>query len=158
MPSTLEKILHRVTLLEMGPATACAVSRETTLGTVHGKLADEGCGAVVICDDAGRPVGIFTDRDVLYRTALEDLDPGTAIGELMTPEPQTLSPDDHVADAVTAMTRGGLRHIPLVDEDGRMAGIVSSRAVLRYLARFYSASVLNLPPRLDQRLERPEGG
>ena len=56
------------------------------------------------------------------------------------------------------MTKGGLRHIPLVDDEGRMAGIVSSRAVLRYLARFYSASVLNLPPRLDQRLARPEGG
>lgn len=158
MATTLERILHRVTLLEMGPATPCVVGRDTTLGEVHAQLADDECRAVVVCDDDGRPVGIFTDRDVLYRTALEALDPETPIVELMTPEPQTLSPGDHVADAVAAMTRGGLRHIPLVDDHGRVAGIVSSRAVLRYLARFYSQAVLNLPPRLDQRLERPEGG
>ena len=158
MASTLEKILHRVTLMEMGPATPCAASLDATLGQVSAQLADEACRAVVICDPEGRPAGIFTDRDVLYRTALEGLDPETPITELMTPEPRTLSPQDHVADAVTAMTRGGLRHIPLVDDDGRMAGIVSSRAVLRYLARFYSQAVLNLPPRLNQRLERPEGG
>lgn len=158
MSSKLEEVLHRVTLQEMEPAAAVAVGPEATLDEVHRLLDRESCGAVVICDPQRRPLGIFTDRDVLYRTALEKLDPQTPIGRLMTRDPSTLAPADHVADAVTAMTRGGLRHIPLVDEGGRLAGIVSSRGVLRYLARFYPESVLNLPPRLDQRMERPEGG
>lgn len=158
MAGTLEKILHRVTLLEMGPGKACQHGPSATLAQVQAELAEKACGAVVICDENRRPIGIFTDRDVLYRTALENLDPGTPIADLMTRDPQTLSPEDHVADAVSAMTRGGLRHIPLLDADGRLAGIVSSRLVLRYLARFYSEAVLNLPPRLDQTHERSEGG
>ena len=158
MASTLERILHSVTLLEMGPAEACVLGPEASLSEVERKLSREAARAVVVCDAERRPVGIFTDRDVLYRTALEGHDPSTPIARLMTPEPQTLSPSDHVADAVSAMTRAGLRHIPLVDDEGRIAGMVSSRGVLRYLARHYSESVINLPPRLDQQLERPEGG
>ena len=156
--STLDRILHSVTLLEMGAGEACVMAPEATLGEVQEKLSHEAARAVVICDGERRPVGIFTDRDVLYRTALEGHDPSTPIARLMTPGPRTLTPDHHVADAVSAMTRGGLRHVPLVDGEGRIAGIVSSRGVLRFLARFYPESVINLPPRLDQSLERPEGG
>lgn len=119
---------------------------------------EERRGGVVVVDAEGRAVGIFTERDVLYRTALEEIDPGTPIAEVMTRSPETLAVDARVAEAIDLMQSGGYRHIPLVDSTGRHAGILTSRDVVRHIASYFPEIVLNLPPHLHQLFERPEGG
>lgn len=133
------------------------VASSTTLSEVYHLLGEGSGGAVVVCE-AGRPVGIFTERDVLYRTALEEIDPATPIRELMTPEPVTLSPEQRVAEGIAAMVQGGFRQIPVVADGGRVVGLLTSRSILRFIADHYPGVVLNLPPRLHQTLTRPEGG
>jgi CBS domain-containing protein len=139
--------------LELGGA----VAPDTTVSEVYELLDRRRINAVVVC--AGDAVvGIFTQRDILYRTALEALDPATPIAELMTPDPFTLRIDQQLADAIHAMTVHGYRNVPLVDADGRWLGLLSSRNVLRFIAAHFPEAVLNLPPRLDQHLARSEGG
>ena len=111
----------------------------------------------MVCD-GDNVVGIFTQRDVLYRTALEDLDPQTPISELMSSRPVTIGLNQALSEAIQAMVEGGYRHIPVVDDDGRQVGLLSSRVILRFIADQYPESVLNLPPRLHQIMPRPEGG
>jgi CBS domain-containing protein len=114
-------------------------------------------GSAVVVVQEGKVVGIFTERDILYRTAEEGIDSCTPIGELMTRDPATLGPNELLADAIALMVGGGYRHVPLVDGEGRDAGVISSRRVLRFIADHYPEAALNLPPRLHQRLSRPEG-
>lgn len=72
-------------------------------------------------------VGIFTERDALFRVLAGGLDPDrTKVGEVMTAEPQTISPDRPLVHALHLMHDGGFRHMPVV-ENGRPVGMVSIR-------------------------------
>lgn len=81
-------------------------------------------GAVVV-QHKGRVAGIVTDRDLAVRALGRGLDAKTtAIAEVMTPEPLTLSPADTQADAIRLMQTRNVRRIPLVEE-GRVVGMVT---------------------------------
>ena len=86
-------------------------------------------GALVIVD-RGRLTGIFTERDALYRVIAEGRNSrATRVVELMTPEPQTISPDRPFGHALHMMFEGGFRHVPVID-GGRPLGVVSARDAL----------------------------
>lgn len=157
MPRSIEEILQDVRIDEVGLRPAVRTPPETSLAEVYSLLEASPHGAVLICEGE-KVCGIFTERDVLYRTALEGLDPDTPIGELMTPDPVGLEPSDRVAEAVQVMTERGYRHVVLMDEEGNYAGLLASRNVLRFIADHFPEAVLNLPPRLHQRILTPEGG
>lgn len=157
MAGSIEETLADVKISELRLELGGAVGRDTPVAEVYEMLDRQRRNAVVICD-GDSVVGIFTQRDILYRIALEKIDPATPIGELMTPDPFTLRIDQRVADAIHAMTVHGYRSVPLVDAHDRWLGLLSSRNVLRFIAAHFPEAVLNLPPRLDQHLARPEGG
>jgi CBS domain-containing protein len=82
-------------------------------------------GAVLVTDEHGRLLGIFTGRDAICRMLAEGRDPArTRLAEVMTPDPETLGPRHHAIEALRLMRDGGFRHLPVV-ENGRLVGIVS---------------------------------
>lgn len=84
-------------------------------------------GAIVVVDAGGRIVGIVTERDITQRVVAQCRDPSAvALAEIMTPNPDTLGPDDTAQDALDLMRVRGYRHLPVVSA-GRLAGIVSVR-------------------------------
>ena len=111
-------------------------------------------GAIAV--RSGRAIaGIFTERDLLTRVVGRGLDPkGTALSDVMTPNPEVLSLRDRVAYAVHCMSVAGYRTVPLVDAQHKPVGIVTVSDVIRWLASLFPATVLNLPPGGD-RLKRP---
>jgi len=81
-------------------------------------------GSVLVTDDQQRLSGIFTGRDAV-RTLAEGKDAAeTHLAQAMTPNPVTITPESRAIDALRAMSDGGFRHLPVV-EDGRIWGIVS---------------------------------
>lgn len=83
-------------------------------------------GAVLIMEDQAVK-GILTVNDMTYRVIAEGLDPNkTAVGEVMTPDPDTVSSDTTAIDALRLMQDGNYRHLPVVD-GGRVLGLVSRR-------------------------------
>jgi signal-transduction protein with cAMP-binding, CBS, and nucleotidyltransferase domain len=157
MKRSIDEILSETAITELDLGQMRSVEPSAPLEEVYRVLEECRRGAVVVTQE-GRVKGIFTERDVLYRTSREELDPATPIAQLMIAEPQTLNPEESLAEAIHAMVEGGYRHIPLVDERGHYAGLMSSRDVLRFIADHFADAVLNLPPRLHQHLSRPEGG
>ncbi len=81
-----------------------------------------GCAVVL---DGGRPVGIFSERDLLNRVVSAGKDPATTkLVEVMTSSPLTLVTDADLATVFSVFAKNDFRHIPIT-ERGRLAGIVS---------------------------------
>jgi len=87
----------------------------------------------LLVTDAGRLVGIFTDRDAVLKVAGRPVG-DRPIRELMTPDPVVLREDDPIAVAIHKMAVGGFRHIPIVDAARLPSGVVSARDVFRHVA------------------------
>lgn len=156
MKKDIEEILATVRIRELPQRKASTVDVSTTLDEVY-RVLDEERGVAVLVYDEGELVGIFTERDVLDRTALAA--PGsTPISELMTRGVTTLSRDDRLIDAIRIMTEKRIRHIPLVDEDVDEPGLIGGRDVLKMIAQYYPETLINLPPRLHQQMATPDGG
>jgi len=74
-----------------------------------------------------------------------DLDRVT-IGEMMHAAPETLTLEDPLAAALRRMNKGHYRHMPLVDDENRLVGMVSVRDIIGYIADHFLSDILNLPP------------
>lgn len=89
-------------------------------------MRDKNLGALLVVSN-GRLVGIFTERDALYRVLAEGLDPkATSLQDVMTVDPMTLGPERTYGHALLVMYENGFRHIPVVS-GGQPVGIISSR-------------------------------
>jgi CBS domain-containing protein len=87
-------------------------------------------GAVMVVDSRDHLSGIFTERDALFRVIAAGRDPATTrLADVMTKNPQTVSPDKPVGHALHMMYEGGFRHVPVI-EKGRPIGMVSARDAL----------------------------
>jgi len=72
-------------------------------------------------------LGIFTERDMVQRVVAEGCDPEeTRLGQVMTPNPDTISADQKAIEALRLMDDAGYRHLPVV-RDGEVVGVVSRR-------------------------------
>jgi CBS domain-containing protein len=86
-------------------------------------------GALMVCDK-GRLVGVFTERDALFRVMAEEREPKTTLlAEVMTANPQTIGPDKTLGHALHMMYEGGFRNVPVVKK-GRPIGMVSAHDAL----------------------------
>ncbi|MDX2101989.1 MAG: CBS domain-containing protein [Alphaproteobacteria bacterium] len=78
-------------------------------------------GAIMVVRD-GKLLGILSERDVMTRVVAKHLDPDTTlVGQVMTPEPMTIRPDDTAAKALHLMHERGFRHLPVTDDTGIVA-------------------------------------
>src|SRR5215470_4210060 len=88
-------------------------------------MRDRRVGAVLVVDDKGRLTGIFTGRDAVSRVLAEGKDPAkTTLREVMTPDPETMTPRQDAIDALRLMQDVRCRHLPIV-HDAMILGVVS---------------------------------
>lgn len=89
----------------------------------------------VVVENRNLPVGIFTERDVLMKVIGRGIDPKhTPVAALMTSPVEAVKSTDSIAYVLNKMSIGGYRHVPIVDNAGRVTGVISVRTILRYLA------------------------
>jgi len=88
-------------------------------------MREQHAGSVLVTDENGHLAGIFTGRDAVCRVLAADKDAATTkLGDVMTTNPETMSPDKTAIDALRLMWDGGFRHIPVI-RAGKVAGVVS---------------------------------
>lgn len=93
------------------------------------RMKEQGKGALLVLDGT-RLIGIFTERDALFRVIAARRDPATTrLSDVMTPQPLTIHPDEPFGRALRIMHEGGFRHLPVVEYE-RPLGIVSARDAL----------------------------
>jgi CBS domain-containing protein len=103
------------------------------LRQVVSAMAEKNYGCAVITD-YGRPVGIFTERDLLRKVVSQKLDLDQELVEKhMTAHPVCVGVETPVKEVMKKMRAGKFRHLVLTDDDGMLSGILSVKDVLDYL-------------------------
>lgn len=117
----VKSVMERKKLLVAPPGTTVAKAAKL--------MVKKNVGAVMVVTEK-RLVGIFTERDAVFRVIAAGRDPeATTIGEVMTPDPVTVEPNEIFGRVLLAMHEQGFRHMPVI-ENGEPVGIVSSRSAL----------------------------
>ena len=110
------------------------IKPDVPVGEVLNQLVGVGVGCAIVVDENGKVVGIFSERDALIKLNTEFADlKDKPISEFMTKNPETLQANSKIAFAVQRMDLGGYRHVPIVDAQGKLQGVISVRDILSYL-------------------------
>lgn len=138
-------LIHRP-LGEIMTTSFVSVPANATVGDAIQKLNSDGNHCAAVVDENGSIVGIFTERDVLFKIADHyDKRDSAPIREYMTPRPETLKASDPLAFGLNRMMVGGYRHIP-IEEEGKLVGVVSVRHILEYLAKRFPDAIYASAP------------
>ncbi len=131
------------------------LSRQTTVADALGQMKEANSATVLICKDE-KVLGIFTERDALKLLATgASFD--VPLEECMTPDPVILHAQDKVGKAIHLMVEGGYRRLPIVDDNGKPAGVIKMEAIMHYLVEHFPTVIHTLPPEPHQTTESREG-
>lgn len=144
---------EKIATLKLQPPLS--VPSGTSVREVIGRVQADDAGSVLVLD-GGKLVGIMTERDVLMKIVARDVDPSAPVDQFMTPNPQTLSPNSTIGEAMALMTREGFRNVPIVDNAGAI-GLIRIKDIIDFLAESFPEQVINLPPRPHQKMTTAEG-
>lgn len=97
-------------------------------------------GSALVCD-GDRLVGIFTERDFL-RAITSDA-PHKAIRDVMTPDPKFVHTDDSLLKATRLLDEGGYRRLPVLEADGRPAGILDVKGITHFIVEHFPDAIYN---------------
>lgn len=102
------------------------INQEATLGEAMDLLEKNKIGALLVCNSAETPVGIITERDVLRMVYSKRQDiTSDSVKENMTTRLVIGVPDDDIEYIAQMITQNRIRHIPIIDVDSKLCGIVS---------------------------------
>ena len=114
----------RIRCRDIMTSSVTTAAREITLREVAAMMREGDMGAVPVVED-GKLVGIVTDRDIVVRAVAEGKVPETSVAEAMTTDIFSVKPDDFAFEAVRLMGDKQVRRIPVVDDEGKLAGIIA---------------------------------
>ena len=97
------------------------------------RMYEKKIGSVVIVDDEGKPIGIVTERDMVYVVA-RALTPDTPAWMVMTENPIVINENALVTEAMEKMRELNIRHLPVVDASGKLVGMISFRDIIDFTA------------------------
>jgi CBS domain-containing protein len=136
----VEHSLMEDRVADLRPAAPISVGESTCLDEAVKNMRAKRIGCLLVTDTVGKLVGILTERDLLNKVAAEMEDFSRAVvADFMTRNPETIEPERPLGYALQRMLVGDLRHLPLVDRDGKSVGIISSRDVVRHVAALVGA-------------------
>lgn len=129
---TQTDIFRRIVNDRLGDPPVC-LPPESTLQELVQRMEGETATSAVIVDDRWRPIGILTEQDVTRRIAFR-MDPATPVSAVMTTPVVTIQHTDYLYHAVAFMRRQGLRHIPVLNDEGLVCGMLSLAEALSFLS------------------------
>jgi len=130
----IERSLMEEQIASLQPGKPLTVNLDTSLKDATRMMRKNGIGCVLITDLDDRLAGILTERDLLHKAAGQHLDLDQCLVEdFMSQAPETSKLEHPVGYGIHRMIISDIRYLPLVDEDGRPEGIISSGDIFTYL-------------------------
>lgn len=118
-------------ILDAKGSTVHTIHPDALVSGLVAVLAEVGVGALVVSEDGRTIAGIVSERDVVRALAT---DPGILeqpVSAIMTTEVTCAGPDDSVEELAVAMTEQRVRHVPVLDDEDHLVGIVSIGDVVK---------------------------
>lgn len=95
-------------------------------------MAECDCGEIPVVDEKRKPIGVITDRDIAIRVVAKDKNAQqTAVREVMTKSPVTVTPDADIEECHELMEEHQIRRLVVVDKNGALAGMVALADIAR---------------------------
>lgn len=121
-----------MSLVELCDPEPATVHMQSSAADAIRTMLNRHVGAVAVVDGESRVAGIFTERDVLQKLSLSGRNPAeTAVCEVMTTPVELATLATGLGEAMAAMVERHYRHLPIVDDEGRLLGILSIRHILQ---------------------------
>jgi len=118
--------------------TVITATLDQTIQTVCKIMYENNIGSVVIVKrevDGFLPIGIITERDITHALGSVELFPTqTPLRELMSTNVISIKPDSSIHDAVAIMHGNNIRRLPVINDDGKMVGIITDKHILGAIA------------------------
>lgn len=131
----IERSLMEDPVSALGPKPPVTIAPTTSLAKAIQTMLARDIGALLIVDDTGGLLGIFSERDLLTKVAGLHADLAElTVGEFMTRAPEYVADDDTLAFALHKMDGGGYRHLPVLS-GGQPSGVISVRDLLQHITR-----------------------
>jgi CBS domain-containing protein len=113
-------------------ATVAWVAHGSSVGSVARVMREKGVGLVPVCDPAGKPLGVVTDRDLAVRVCAAGLDPeSTSVDEIMTSKVIACQTADDLTIVEELMRQHKQWRVLVVDTEGKLAGLISLTDVVQ---------------------------
>lgn len=134
-----------MTAYELCQRNVVTVRGHEELATAAWIMRERNVGCVVVVDSAGaqggwRPIGLVTDRDIVTQVIVRDRDAHHLVAADIMSRPLLLAAGSGLDDAMQRMRRAGVRRAPLIDERGRLVGILALDDIFDHLVRRTVAS------------------
>ena len=141
-------------LADKDPTEVLTATRDTSVLQATQTMNEHRVGCLVVAGKHKEIAGVFTERDLLARVVAKRLDPAaTTVGEVMTTNVICGKPGSRVDDARAVMRKERIRHLPIVDDDKKICGLISigdlnafemdeSRLTIQYLEDYVYGRVL----------------
>ncbi|MEB3755711.1 MAG: CBS domain-containing protein [Desulfurococcales archaeon] len=99
------------------------------------KMYQSNIGSIVVVDENNHPVGILTKSDFLYFIATGIVKRDPLVKEVMRSEPVVIKVNESIKEAYERMKNLGIRHLPVVNDEGEIVGVISMRDILIYVCK-----------------------
>lgn len=124
--------MNVATILTSKGSDVATIDQQSPLTQVVAELRDRGVGALVVSDDGEHIDGIISERDVVRALAAHGSGAlGRTVASVMSKHVVTCAADDSVHELMASMTESRFRHLPVVDADGVLGGIISIGDVVK---------------------------
>jgi predicted transcriptional regulator len=157
MTVDIENILQTQQLRQVELDSHVVVEKSTSILQTIEKMREGSGIQTTIVVEGGKPVGILNQHITMLKLALSDVDLNNAVETIMAPHPQTLMLTTTLRETIDLLRMENRRALPIVDEEGKILGVATVRALISHIAAYFPAAVYNLPPHPRQVSSTPDG-
>jgi CBS domain-containing protein len=130
------------TIRELMTDNPCSIDADKPVAYAAKMMRDEDVGLAPIVEGQ-KLIGTLTDRDIAIRVVAEGKDPQTTtVREVATTSLVTIDPDQNLDEALQLMAKNQVRRLPVVEEDGKLAGVVAQADVARHASDQQTGEVI----------------
>jgi CBS domain-containing protein len=130
------------TIRDLMTSNPCTIDADKPVAHAAKMMRDEDVGLAPIVE-GNKLIGTLTDRDIAIRVVAEGKDPqSTTVREVATTKLVTIDPDQDLDEALRLMAKNQVRRLPVVEEDGKLAGVVAQADVARHASEKQTGHVV----------------
>ncbi|MDX1413847.1 MAG: CBS domain-containing protein [Candidatus Promineifilaceae bacterium] len=139
-------------ILATKPAKLITIGSAEDVRAAINKLAENRIGALLVVNETGKLIGIISERDIVRRAAQDPDFSLQPVGDVMTRRVKVGLPQDDIMSVAHTMTEGRFRHLPIVDDNYNLVGMISIGDVMKAQRDAYRGEIdtLELQVMADQ--------